>query len=67
MRPPACSSDRIVETYRDHTSTARRQHVHGPLRSLANEARASGKPPIWKGMLILAPFVILLWFLGVVS
>lgn len=33
MRPPACASDRIVETYRDHTSTARRTHIYGPLQS----------------------------------
>lgn len=29
----AQGTDRIVETYRDHTSTARRQHIHGPLQS----------------------------------
>lgn len=29
----AQGTDRIVETYRDHTSTARRQHIYEPLQS----------------------------------
>lgn len=40
----ATGSLRITETYRDHTRTARRAHVHGPIRSLREDARAMGEP-----------------------
>lgn len=33
-----------TETWRDHTSYARRAHVHGPIRSLREDARAMGEP-----------------------
>lgn len=31
MKHPACSAERIVETYRDHTRSAQRSQHYGPL------------------------------------
>lgn len=41
-------------------SEARRQHVHGPLRSLAAEARAIGEPSWIVGTLIAGGGVALI-------
>jgi hypothetical protein len=34
--PPACAPERIVETYRDHTATAQRNHHHGRIEPMVD-------------------------------
>ena len=52
---------RYVSDWRDHTSTARRQHIHGPLQSL----EADGKPYRFELFLcagmILATVSVITW------
>lgn len=37
----------VHETWHDHTTSARRQHIFGKVRSLSVEARQVGEPSIW--------------------
>jgi hypothetical protein len=49
-------------------SESRRQHIHGKLRSLSEDARAIGEPPWWVGALVVAFFALAMagawWFVA---
>jgi hypothetical protein len=50
-----------LHTQRPPMSEARRNEVHGPIRSLDEQARAIGEPPLWVGVLLILTIVIAAW------
>lgn len=50
----AQGTDRVHERWTDNTPYARRTHIYGQIRTLSDDARAAGQPPLWLGVLFLA-------------
>lgn len=61
-RTTAAGRPYVFDRARDHTSYARRRHIFGPVRSLADEAREAGMPSICAGLGLLIVIAATVWF-----